>query len=73
MFIFNMKMGHLQGILSKNLISLLSYGDDKFGDTKYQRILVWTVRFIKDSERFDEQLKTKMTALSSDNSKSAAT
>ena len=73
MFIFNMKMGHLQGISSKNLISLLSYGDDKFGDTKYQRILVWTVRFIKDSERFDEQLKTKMTALSSDNSKSAAT
>ena len=39
-----------------NLISLLVHGDDKFDDTKNQKILMSTLRFIKDSQRLDEQL-----------------
>ena len=43
----------------KNLISLLSYGDDKFVDTKYQRILVSIIRFVKDSDWFVSNLRQK--------------
>ena len=32
-----------------NLISLLLYGDDKFDNTKNRKILMTTIRFIKDS------------------------
>ena len=39
-----------------NLISLLLYGGDKVDDTKYRKILMSTIRFIKDSQGFDEQL-----------------
>ena len=40
----------------KNLISLLLHGDDKFDGTKNRKALMLTFRFIKDSQRFDEQL-----------------
>ena len=39
-----------------NLISLLLYGVDKFDDTKDGKILISTIRFIKDSQRFNEKL-----------------
>ena len=39
-----------------NLISLLLHGDDKFDGTKNRKTLMLTFRFIKDSQRFDEQL-----------------
>ena len=39
-----------------NLISLLLYGDDKFDDTENRKIMMSTIRFIKDSLRFDEKL-----------------
>ena len=43
-------------VSDNNLISLLVHGDDKFDDTKNQKILMSTLRFIKDSQRLDEQL-----------------
>ena len=39
-----------------NLISLLLYGDGKFDDTENRKIIMSTIRFIKDSLRFDEKL-----------------
>ena len=39
-----------------NLISLLLYGDDKFDDTENRKIMMSTIRFIKDSLRFHEKL-----------------
>ena len=38
-----------------NLISLVLYGVDKFDDIKNRKILMPTIRFIKNSQRFDEQ------------------
>ena len=38
-----------------NLISLLPYGDYKFDDKKNRKILVVTIKFIKDSQTFDVQ------------------
>ena len=43
-------------VCDNNLISLLLYGDDTFDETKNRKILMSTIRFIKDSQRFDEQL-----------------
>lgn len=43
-------------VSDNNLISLLVHGDDKFDDTRNQKILMSTLRFIKDSQRLDEQL-----------------
>ena len=39
-----------------SLISLLLYGDDKFDDTKNRKIFMSTIRFVKDLQRYDEQL-----------------
>ena len=43
-------------VSDNNLIGLLLHGDDKFDDKKNKEILMSTIRFIKDSQRFDEQL-----------------
>ena len=43
-------------VCDNNLISLLLYAYDKFDDTKNWKMLMSTIRFIKDSQRFDEQL-----------------
>ena len=40
-------------VSDNNLISLLLHGDDKF-DTKNRKILIPTIRIIKDSQKFDE-------------------
>ena len=42
-------------VRDKNLISLLLYGDDKFDDAKNRKILMSTIRFIKDSQKLDEE------------------
>ena len=38
------------------LIDLLLYGYDKFDDKKNRNILMRTIKFIKGSQRFDENL-----------------
>ena len=38
-----------------SLISLDLYGIDKFDEIKYRKILMSTIRFIKDSQGFDNQ------------------
>ena len=43
-------------VSDNNLISLLLYGDDKFDDTKNRKILMSAIRFVKDSESFNQQL-----------------
>ena len=42
-------------VRDNSLISLDLYGIDKFDDIKYQKILMSTIRFIKDSQWFDNQ------------------
>lgn len=43
--------------LNKNkIIDLSLYGKDKFDNKKYQSILMSTIKLIKGSQRFDEQL-----------------
>ena len=42
-------------VRDKNLISLFLYGDDKFDDAKNRKILMSTIRFIKDSQKLDEE------------------
>ena len=37
-------------------IDLILYGSDKFDDKKNHHILIFTIKFIKDSQRFDENL-----------------
>ena len=37
-------------------IDLILYGNDKFDDKKNHRILMSTIKLIKDSQRFDENL-----------------
>ena len=37
-------------------INLILYGSDKFDDKKRHNILLSTIKFIKDSQRFDENL-----------------
>ena len=37
-------------------IDLILYGSDKFDDKKNQNILMSIIKFIKDSQRFDENL-----------------
>ena len=46
----------LSMVSDSNLISLLLYGDGKFDDTKNRKVLMSTIRFIRYSQRFDEQL-----------------
>ena len=41
-------------ISDSDLISLLLYVDDKFDDAKNRKLLMLTVRFILDSQRFNE-------------------
>lgn len=44
-------------VSDNNVISLLLCGDGKFDDKKNRKILLMsTIRFIKDSQRLDEQL-----------------
>ena len=38
------------------LIDLILYDSDKFDDKKNYNILMSTIKFIKDSQRFDENL-----------------
>ena len=40
----------------KKLIDLILHGSDKFDDKKKHNILMSTIKFIKDSQRFDENL-----------------
>ena len=41
--------------LNKNkFIDLILYGSDEFDDKKNHNILISTIKFIKDSQRFDE-------------------
>ena len=42
-----------QFFFNDNLILLLLYGDNKFDDTKNRQMLMLAIRFIKDSQRFD--------------------
>ena len=43
--------------LNKNkLTDLILYGSDKFDDKKNHNMLMSTIKFIKDSQRFDENL-----------------
>ena len=42
-------------VSDNSLINLDLYGIDKFDDIKYRKILMSTIRFIKDSQRFDNQ------------------
>ena len=42
-------------VSDNSLISLDLYGIAKFDDIKYRKILMSTIRFIKDSQRFDNQ------------------
>lgn len=43
--------------LNKNkIIDLSLYGKDKFDNKKYQSILMSTIKLIKGSQMFDEQL-----------------
>ena len=37
-----------------NFIDLILHGSDKFNDKKNHSILMCTIKFIKDSQRFDE-------------------
>ena len=37
-------------------IDLILYGSDKFDDKKNRNILMSTIKFIKDSQKFDENL-----------------
>ena len=40
--------------VSDNIISLYLHGNGRFDDTKNRKILMSTIRFIQDSQRFDE-------------------
>ena len=42
-------------VIDNNLISLFLYGDGKFDGIKNWKILMSTIRFINDPQRFDEQ------------------
>ena len=42
-------------VSDNNQISLFLYGDDKFNDTRIKKIVMSNIRFVKDSQRFDEQ------------------
>ena len=44
-------------ILNENKsISFILYGSDKFGDKKNRNNLMSTIKFIKNSQKFDEKL-----------------
>ena len=43
-------------VSDNNLISFRLYSDGKCDDTKTRKILMSTIKFNKDSQRFDEQL-----------------
>ena len=42
----------LAALNDANLVDLLSDGNEKFNDKKDQAILISTIKFIKDSQRF---------------------
>ena len=42
-------------VSDNNLISLPLYGNDKLDDRRNRKILMSTIRFIEDSQRFNEQ------------------
>ena len=43
-------------VVDNNQISMFLYGNDKFDNTKNQKLLISTIRFVKDPQRFDYQL-----------------
>ena len=46
----------LSTVSDNSLFSLLLCSDDKFDDTKNRKLLMSTIRVIKDSQKFEEQL-----------------
>ena len=50
------KFRHGFRMSEKKLIDLILYGNDKLDDNKNRNILMWTIKFIKGSQRFDEKL-----------------
>ena len=47
-------------VASDNQISLLLYGNDRFDDTKNQKILMPLIKFSKDSQSYDGQLSDNL-------------
>ena len=43
-------------VVDNNQISMSLYGNDKFDNTKNQKLLISTIRFVKDPQRFDYPL-----------------
>ena len=50
------KFRHGFRMSEKKLIDLILYGNDKLDDNKNRNILMWAIKFIKGSQRFDEKL-----------------
>ena len=46
----------LPSLSQDKLISILLYGSDAFDNKKNRKILIWTIQFIRDSNRFDDSL-----------------
>ena len=54
---YNASRSALMNELNENkFIDLILYGSDKFDDKKNHNILMSTIKFIKDSQRFDKNL-----------------
>ena len=49
-------MNDLENIPFLWFVIIIGYGNDKFDGTKYRKVLMSTIKFIKDSQRFEEQL-----------------
>ena len=43
-------------VCDNNRISSFLYGNEEFDDTKNRKVLMSTIRFIKDSQRFEDKL-----------------
>ena len=46
----------LPSLSQDKLVSILIYGSDAFDNKKNRKILIFTIHFIKDSQRFDDSL-----------------
>ena len=49
-------MNDLENIPFLWFVIIIGYGNDKFDGTKNRKVLMSTIKFIKDSQRFEEQL-----------------
>ena len=50
-----MKTGRSLPLLSQNkFVSILQYGSDILGNGATRKILIYTIKFIKESQRFDQ-------------------